>query len=212
MKTEEDIYIAFRAAQSEFIGRPYRIPKNFNNHFNNRFSKKNKESLILSTKFFNTKWSNIRPMDYFRCGFSLYGKNFSYVKFFEKNIMRLYIQRDKIKKRENLINKKSMIDSMKFVMAYMKESEIPTISRYCLLKNNGCSMPVKHYLDNKIDKFFLVFLIKCGYLTIEDREIPYIPYVIGKFREIIFKLEGINEFLKKLKERIEKWEIVLMTS
>jgi len=75
----EKIYIKFREAQADYFSRGYRLPKNFKNHFNNKFKEQNKKKLIKITGFFLTKWQNIDPYLYFRCGFDLFGKNFSFV-------------------------------------------------------------------------------------------------------------------------------------
>lgn len=203
MKTEEEIYIAFRQAQSRSKGRPYRLPRDFEKFLNTRLSEKNREALILVTKYFNTKWRNNDPFRYFECGFELF-KNFSYMKFFDTRIMRLYVQRDKHIKRDAQINKQNLADSAIFVKRFIKQNHIASIPRYCMMYRDGRSLPVHHYMQNKIDKFFLVFLIKEGFVKITDDERPLIPYITEHYRDIIESLKNINGFIKDLKERILK--------
>jgi len=209
--TPEEVYESFRIAQSQFIGRPYRLPKDFDKHFRERLSEKNREALVYATKYFSTKWEGIRPVDYFACGFELFGKNFSYIKFFEKKIMHLYIQRDKIKKRNDALCKKSIVDSMKFAINYCKKNNIATIGRYCMLESNGHSLPVRHYLDNKVDQYFLVILCTAGLLQFREEEIAYIPYITQRYREIVMALDDIEPFTKQIKERIYRWEISMIS-
>jgi len=61
---EEQVYYYFRKAQSETKNRGFRLPKDFETHLNKKFSKANREALILVTKYFNTKWENIDVYKY----------------------------------------------------------------------------------------------------------------------------------------------------
>lgn len=159
------------------------------------------------SKRFITRWSEISPYGYFECGFDIYGKSFNYNLFSKSSIMRLYIQRDKAKKQSLHLNKKDIVYSLLFVENFMKAEKI-TFNQYCKRKYNGHSLPVYHYIKNRIDKYFLVFLIRCGYISLSDNDTSYTPYVVEKFREISFQLEEIETFTNKLKERIENYGTV----
>jgi len=193
----ETVYVAFRQAQSEFKGRPYVLPKDFDSFFKNRISEKNRENLKLITGFFNTKWKEIDPQKYFECGFELY-KSFSYHMFFKPNIINLYKQRDKILKRDLQNCKKGICDSIKFLKPFMKKYNMDNLAKYCRVKINNRSLPVKHYLENKIDKFFIVYLIKSGYLILEDDDLAMMPYVSENYRDIVLKLNEIPSFIGKV--------------
>lgn len=197
----EEVYIAFRKAQSQAKNRPYRLPKDWDTFYKNRMSKSNRENLELITGFFNTKWKNIDPFRYFSCGFELY-KSFTYAMFFRSNIINLYMRKDKHLKRDLNNCKKGMISSLKFVKEFMNKKEIPNINRYCGKKVDRLSLPIRHYLKNNIDKFFIVFLIRYGYLQIDDDERSVIPYVVENYREIITKFEEIPDFILKIKEKM----------
>ena len=194
MYTELDIYIAFRKSQSEKNNRGFRIPKDWDNHFNNKMTEYNRKNLKKITKFFNTKWNQINPELYFNCGFALF-KSFSYNKFFDDKVIKLYIERDKIKKRDSIIKKKDLINSYKFVRKYMIKNNIKSIYRYCIKKNGYMKIPIKHYMDNNIDKFFLVWLNRLGFLTFEDDDKIYIPYVMENYRKLYFLLPFFGPFL-----------------
>ena len=72
MYDTRDIYIAFRKAQSLAKNRGYRIPKDWDNHFNNKMKPTDRDNLQKITDYFNTKWQNINPQKYFEAGFDIY--------------------------------------------------------------------------------------------------------------------------------------------
>ena len=191
-----DVYIAFRKAQAESNNRGYRIPKDFDKHINTKMSKKNREALILATKYFNTKWNNINPDRFFEYGFEIY-KSFTYVQFFEEKVLNLYKTKDKNRKREMEIYKDAFSDSLKWVKYYTSkynynEEKIKGIRDYCNLREKNFSIPIQHYLHNKIDKYFLVFLISKGLLKLTDEDRAMIPYIIEQYRECLYKLKDLK--------------------
>jgi len=200
--TVEEVYVQFRKAQSESKSKPYRLPKDFDSFLKNKMSKQNKDSLILITQFFNTKWVNIDPFRYFECGFELY-KTFTYAMFFKTNVINLYKQRDKMLKRDLNDAKKGLIESTKFLLSYMKQENIPNLPAYCREKIDNRSLPCLHYLDNKIDKFFIVFLIRYGYWNMSDNERYLMPYVSEHYRDMIHKMNETNGFVEKIKEKFK---------
>ena len=105
----EFVYVKFRKMSSEFSNKPYKLPKNFESHLFNRMSENNRENLIKVTKNFITKWERIDIEQYFRVGFRLFGKNFSYNKFLNEKIMNLYKDLDKNIKIDMNNNKKKFI-------------------------------------------------------------------------------------------------------
>jgi len=200
--TMEDVYFEFRRAQAQRNNRGFRMPKDFEKHINTKMSAKNRDALELSTKYFNTKWKNVNIFRYMECGFEIL-KTFSYTKFFDPRVMNLYVQRDKNLKRDMKICKSSMGSSLKFIKEYIKDNEIPSVSRYCMLKNGYINIIVEHYLNNYVDKFFIVWLMKIGVLNLDDDNLALVPYISEQYREIVVKLDEASEFLKKLRRLID---------
>lgn len=196
-----DIYYNFRKAQSESKGRGFRMPKDFDAHLEKKFSEKNREALLLATQYFNTKWTNVNIYRYMQCGFEMF-KTFSYVKFFDPRIMRLYVQKDKNIKREMNVNKKAIIESVKFIKRFMKENNIHMLRDYLQLQNGYRKLIVDHYVHGSIDKYLLVWLVKSGKLILTDDDRACMTYIVHQYREIGEKLQEINGFMRKVGEKL----------
>lgn len=201
IRTPEYVYVQFRKAQAEANNRGYRIPKDFEKHLNERMSDKNKNTLILVTSWFLTKWKEIDPYRYFQCGFELF-KTFTYHHFTNPKILKLYIQKDKNLKRYNRLSKKRIIESLRFIKRFMSEKGISSFGIYCLTFDKNRSLPVKHYLENKIDKFFMVWLIKERMVMPTDDERALMPYIVESYREVVDKLDNIKNFLEEVKKKL----------
>ena len=196
----QDVYYAFRKAQADHFSRGYRMPKDFETHFNEKFKEQNKKKLIKITGYFITKWQSIDPYQYFLCGFQLYDKRFSYMKFLDEKIILLYKQRDKNKKREVRVTKQGLIESAVFVKKWLKQNDLETLDDYIHKREGHRNVAVEHYLKNKIDASFLVFLIGKG-MILTDSERSDLPYIQTNFRKLKFNLEDMKEFLSKLSNR-----------
>lgn len=201
VRTPEDIYVCFRKAQAEANNRGYRIPKDFEKHLNERMSDKNKNTLILVTSWFLTKWKEIDPFMYFQCGFELY-KTFTYANFTDPKIVMLYIQKDKNIKRYNRLSKKRIINSLKFIKGYIADNGILSFNIYCMTYQSNRSLPVTHYLENKIDKFFMVWMIKEKMVLLTDDERSIMPYIVESYRQIVDKLDNIKNFLIEVRKKL----------
>jgi hypothetical protein len=177
------------------------MPKDFEKHFNSKFKEQNKKKLIKITGFFLTKWQNIDPYNYFRCGFDLFDKRFSYMKFLHEKIILLYINKDKNKKREVRVTKQALVESAYFVKKYMVKNGIASLDDYIHESEGDRKIAVDHYLKNKIDASFLVFLLGKG-MILTDAERSDIPYIQTNFRKLKFNLEDIKDFLKKLGDKL----------
>jgi len=182
------IYSNFRKAQSFHNNRGYRLPTNFEKHFNTKLSEKNREILSLTTKYFLTKWRNINQFEYFLCGFELY-KGFSYHQFFDQKIMTLYITKDKNKKRTLELVQKNFEKSKIFVLNYIKKNNLKSLKLYGQMKEGNTTLAVQHYVHNHIDKFFLVKLISNGIVSLTDSDRIQIPYIIDQYREILEEMK-----------------------
>lgn len=198
MKDIEDIYVAFRRAQSKAKNRPWQMPKDFEKHLKTRMAKKSVEALELATKYFNTKWSNIDPERYFDYGFELL-KSFSYTQFFDPRIINLYKQKDRLEKIKIGNVKLELIKSSRFVKRFIDRNPgIRNMRDYGKARKEGVSIPVKHYLDNKISKFYLARLIDRGIAQLEDDDRALIPHISDSYREL---LEMSKEALEKGDEK-----------
>ncbi len=198
----EEIYNSFRRAQAQSNNRGFQMPKNFEKHLNNKMSEKNRDALTLATKWFNTKWSRVDPLRFMECGFELF-KSFSYTKFFDRRVLNLYIQKDKHLKRDIELCKGKMRDSALFVKKYMTEHDIPSLSRYCMMKSGHVNIAINHYIGNHIDKYFIVWLMSIGFLHLDDDNRALVPYITGQYRDILASLDNVSGFLRKLRTLIE---------
>lgn len=196
----KSIYKAFRKSQADYNNRGYRMPKNFEEHFNTKFKEQNKKALIKITGWFLTKWKDIDPYEYFTCGFELFKKSFTYTKFFNDKIILLYKTRDKNKKREIHITKQALIKSALFVKKWIEENNI-SFDEYLRIREGHQKIAVSHYINNSIDATFIVFLIQKGML-LTDTERSLMPYVQSNYRKITFGLNTIKDFIKKLEEKL----------
>jgi hypothetical protein len=196
----KNVYAAFRKAQADYNNRGYRLPKDFEDHFNNKFKEPNKKALIKITGWFITKWSAIDPYKYFTCGFELYGKGFTYTRFFKEKILLLYKTRDKNEKREINNTKKALVDSAMFVKKWTKHYGV-TFEEYLHEREGNHLVAVEHYLQNRIDATFFVFLLKKG-MILTDNDRSQIPYVQQNYRTILNYLGEIKDFTNKLEERL----------
>jgi hypothetical protein len=116
--------------------------------------------------------------------------------------MKLYIQKDKNRKNDLRNMKKSLIDSCKFVMLYMKDKKHNHIlNDYCKLTNEKIPVIINHYLNNDISNYFLAWMIAKGYVDVYDYR-PYVETVIKNYRVMYAKLNEEQEFLEKIKNKI----------
>ncbi len=205
--TDWDVYCAFRQAQADFLSRPYKLPKNWEK-FKKRLTQKNLDCLEQVTKKFNGTWYKICPHTYFRTGFNIFGKKFSYVKFFEKVVLKKYMQDDRLQKRNMNLSKKELINSVKFIRKYMSRKRtnprVSLVRQYSALAEGQASLPIIHYIKGHLDKFFLVWLMRRGLVKVTDDERAQIPDIVDNYREYLAVLDkpGMSNFLEKLRELI----------
>jgi len=192
MLNEREVYVAFRVAQGKYFDRPFRLPKVWDVFFN-KMEKKNKECLELITKFFNTKWQNIDPEVYFRTGFEVYRSGFTYTKFFDKILLKHYITKDKVEK----INTTSIFDdfekSAKYVDSIIEGGKTSKIIRYANRLDGVQPVAVSDYIKNRIGKFFLIYLVEKGFITLTHNQMLQIPYVTTDYNDNITRLKRAQE-------------------
>ena len=184
MLTNWDVYVAFRQAQAEFMNRPYRLPKDWDS-FLAKMNEKNRHELDVITISFNTRWKDIDIKQYFLCGFELYGSRFSYNKFFDRKIILLYRQKDKIIKSRKDKSLAAFERSKAFVREWMSgrkcREDISLFKQYCMLYDDGLRAPITHYRQNKIDIYFMTWLMGCKNIVLSDEERLLVPLVSQKY-------------------------------
>ena len=85
----------------------------------------------------------------------------------------------------------------------MIKENMPNLASYCRRRIGDRTLVFHHYMSNKIDKFFVVFLIRYGYFTIDDDERPLMPYITEHYRDILEKMKETNGFIEKIKEKLD---------
>ena len=119
MITKQDVYVAYRRAKSLQSGKGFRLPKDWDEYYHTKMSVKNREFLDRATGHFNTTWSNVDIDEYMACGCELY-KSFSYHMFLHPQVLQLYIEKDKQRKRKRAVSSKSIEESFDFIEHFMK--------------------------------------------------------------------------------------------
>lgn len=200
-----DIYSTFLKVQANHYNRGYRLPKDWDKHWNEKLSKSKKESLQTITDFFNTKWADISPELYFEAGFSTF-KRFEYKYFIDRRVIKTYIRKDKEKKRNIEVTKKSLVDSTKYVLSKISSAEFSDPLRYyCSIQyNKMMRQPIKDYIDNNISGGFIIFLMSEKILMPTDEEMGLMPYITENYREVLSILREMRLFTIELRKKIMK--------
>ena len=196
-----NVYCAFRKAQSLAKGKAYRLPKCWDTFKQNRMSVKNRDSLDLITGYFSTKWSNIDIDTYMECGFDIY-KTFSYHMFFKQNILDLYIERDKQKKRRIKASKEDIDLSFDLVNDTLKELKVSVdgynnLQLYCKLHIDNQKTVVHDYLMNRIDPITFIYCIYYKYITLKDEDREKCYNIVNRYRELLPLMFEIEKYIKE---------------
>lgn len=206
MLDEQDIYICFRTVQGSVLNRPYRIPKDWNNHFENKMKPEQRETLRKMKRYLATTWSNVDLEKYFMCGFELY-KGFSYHQFFNPQVINLYITKQKNLKRKCSNIKADFVESAKYVKKKMIELKINTLKEYCGLKNGFQYLAVEDYIKGKINQYFFGYLIYSGCLSRNVFDDDQIQEIVQKWSNLRNEIIDNISFFKKVKGGIENMSI-----
>ena len=198
MYTEKDIYQIFRRVQSKVKNRPYKMPKDWEKHWETKFKSMQRETIRKMLRYSLTTWQDIDLYEYFSCGFELW-KSFSYHQWFHTAVINLYIQKSKNRKRLEVNIKKILVESGKFVKQYCSENDIKSLKEYARIQDGFRLLCITHYLQDKISKWFLAFLIYKKYAPPFSRESwERIPEINENFDNIRRDLRDLGSFLDKL--------------
>jgi len=170
-----DIYLVFRRAQG------YRRPKDVVATVS-RLTPDNQIYLDRAAKVFTQ--ANIDPEAYFQCGFELYGKGFTYRRFFNDDIMRVYKEKldARTKRLQNVV--KSFKRSYDNVRPGMKGTKtVSPFLIYCTSEIDGQLAPVHHYHSGLICKYFITWLVYKGWLQHNDNPLEH------EYREILGEIK-----------------------
>lgn len=199
--TSWSVYCCFKAAQNEYLDRACRLPKNWEQYLETKMSKQNRDALERSVKYFRTVWSNIDPKRFMKYGFELYGKGFTYSKFFNRELLNFYKERDKNHKRNSVLQKKEIIKSFKFIKDFMSDkqdnSKVSTILRYCLLQCGYEPVIINHYVLGHIDNFTFVWMMYRGYFRLPEENRDQVPYITTNYRTIVSGIREVESFMIK---------------
>jgi hypothetical protein len=193
MFTEQEIYRVFRQEQSKYLDRPYRMPKKWDDFFT-KLPVERKDPLITITKFFNTKWSNIDPNLYFKTAFKVFGSGFSYHRFFNRKIIEMYANEDRAIKRETEDVGSDLRKSIEFIKEYIPNGQVSKLFRYVNMFDGERARALSDYLANRIGKYFLVYLIKEGYVKLPSEQRGQLVYIDKQYTKY---LNILNTFLQK---------------
>lgn len=202
MYTEKDIYILFRKKQSEFLNRPYQIPKNWDEYFSNKMTTTNRAALTKLTDRFNTRWNSVNPGKYFEVGFDLFNKTFTYAKFFDERILSLYIQRDKNLKFEDNVNKSELLKSFKFIKKYIKEHNISSVKEYAQLQEKFQKQCVYDYKLGNLSKFVILYFVNKGYIQLTNEDLSFAPFLADDTYGAMKKMLSLKNFIEEMEKRI----------
>lgn len=185
----EDIYVKFRKAQSFYNNRPYRIPKDVSTFLEKNLSEKNMENIKNLTNALNTRWQNIDIDRYLEYGFELFGKNFSYTKFFDSRLIEFYIMKDRNMKRDTQLVKDTLDKSIRYVKSVTREKDDKeAFIKYANLKQGFESVAVADYIKGYIDRYFLTWLVYKGYLSLTDDDRDRLPLIVENYRNYVYEL------------------------
>lgn len=180
----ENVYIKFNEARVSRQNKKFHLPKNWE-------SKLSDDQIDIFTKisgYFLTKWSNIDIGRYMECGFELY-KRFTYKDILRPDIIKHYIETDKISKRRVKISFKRIDNSFRYIEKDLRS--------FCVLHNGAKSVIIEYYLTNKIDTLVLVYCLYHKYLipTQDEKEMLYNIY--SRYSELIKKMFEVEDYIKE---------------
>lgn len=203
--TPEEVYISFRRAQAFAKNRPYRLPKNWDKHFNTKMNKVNREALTKLSEYTITKWSNIDIDRLMQYGFELW-KNFSYHQFLDRRLMSYYIEKDKLMKRSIKISKQKILLSFMYIKKYMKDNQLidgyNILQSYCKLKDNHQRVIIRDYIKGKIDNILLIYCIHKKYLVLTDLERIQVFNITNKYNEYEAEMLKIKNVIEKMEKEL----------
>ena len=205
--TTEELYIAFRREQGNQRGIPYKMPKDIGLYIELKMNKPSQEALKTASLWFSTKWQNIDVTRFMKYGFELFGKSFTYTKFFDPNLMKFYIQKDRNEKLNAKHTKKELLESFTFIFEFMKDRELNSrygvLENYCKLKDGEKFLILEHYIKNKVSSLVFIYLMKKRYIILTDDMKILVPHLVQQQRELVYKIDEYKELFEKVEKQLD---------
>ena len=206
MVSEYDVYCAFRRAQARANNRGFRLPKDWESHLK-KMNKKNAEWLYKMMVHFNTTYSNIDIDVYMDCGFSLW-KTFTYKHFCDQKVIDLYVQNDKIKKRNIRLSKDEIDKSFANIVEYMKNEPkrdgYNQLQSFCKCRDGEIRVIVNKYNKNDIDPLTLIYCIYKRYIILTDDERSIVPYITQRYRELCENIQPLMGYFSEKEGELDE--------
>ena len=194
----QDIWFAFQKAKACAKNRGYnRKIKSFSAIWEKR-KPEERENIRKMHRFLLTTWQNIDIDKYFSCGFELW-KNFTYTKWFDPKIIELYVLKERNDRIKDDEIKTSLVNSAKFIKNYIKDNDIKDFRVYSRKRDNHELLCINHFIQNKISKWMLAFLIINKYCIIEPEDWFKINDIKSNLLNFKFEFKENKNFIDKFK-------------
>jgi hypothetical protein len=133
------------------------------------------------------------------CGYDL-RKGFTLNKILRPKIMKYYIEKDKIRKRNLSPSQKSIDKSFEFINNYMKDITVPdgytTLQMYCKIKDGDMKTIISHYLKGKVDSMTFVYSMYYKYIKLTDVERESCYNVVNRYRDFLEKMFKVEQYIR----------------
>lgn len=206
MITEQDVYFAFRKAQANANDRGFRMPKDWD-AFLAKMSEQNRNWLRQATIYFNTKYSNIDLDRYMECGFEVW-KSFSYKHLLHDKVIQLYIQKDKIKKRQMEVTHREIEQTFNNIADYLADKPrrpgYNQLQNFCKFREGELRICINKYVQGEVDVMTLTYCVNRGYIQLTDDERALSPYLVQRYRELIENLKDVKPFIQEKESELDE--------
>lgn len=182
-----DIYVIFKTVENEVKGKNTKILDE--ESYSKRVSEKNRMVLQELAGLFNTRYVNVNPHSFVKCGFDLY-KSFDYSKMLRDTVINLYIQRDSRLKRNPNEPIGKIISDLKFVDR--------NLNKYANEFTNNQRTIIRDYVFNNIGSTLLVYCIWRGMFEPNDIEWEYLNIIKNNY-------PLFEKNVTKFANMIDKW-------
>ena len=206
MITDQDVYFAFRKAQSNTKDRGFRMPKNWD-AFLAKMNENNREWLQRGTIYFNTTYSNIDLDRYMECGFEIW-KGFTYKNLLHEKVIQLYISKDKTKKRQTEVTEREIENSFNVISDYLRDKPLrpgyKQLQNFCKFRDGEVRICINMYVQGKIDIMTLTYCVNRGYINLTDDERALSPYLVQNYRDYCEALKDVKTFIKERENELDE--------
>lgn len=206
MIKDQDVYFAFRKAQSNSKNRGFRMPKDFD-AFLSKMSPMNREWLQRTTICFNTKWLNIDLEQYMACGFEIW-KSFTYKYMLHEKVIQLYIHKDKTRKRKIEVTHRNIETTFYNIYDFLQDKPqrpgYKQLQNFCKFREGEVRTCINMYVRGKIDSVTMSYCVNKGYINLTDDERALSPYLVQKYRDMLDLLEEIKPFIIRKEAELDE--------